>query len=149
MSIITITAPLSARAESYLAAVGNGLGVAHVAWTSTVKPAAAHKARTLTKSTTATVMTGAVYADLAVNDHAETGALPWGEWGAFPHIITHKGAEYARLYVIDGTIRTDYYVDGVRVKRDDFLALLTPSAREAKAPNGGCITVKMASVTIL
>jgi hypothetical protein len=58
-------------------------------------------------------------------------------------VMSHKGREYARLNVVDGTIRTTYTVDGFDVERDAFLAYLTPSQREAKRPIGGTITVKM------
>ena len=138
--------------EAYLAAVAApGVNVLPVAWTSTVKPAAAHKAHVLTKRVSATVMVGVEYANLAVNNDRETGSLPWGEWvkDQYPWLIEHKGTTYARLYTVDGTVRSTYYVDGREVKREDFLALLTPSAREAARPNGGTITVKLDNLTIL
>ena len=136
--------------EAYLAAVSApGVNVVAVAWTSTVKPAAAHKARTLTKRVSATVMTGVEYRNLAVNNDRETGVLPWGEWAVYPYVVQHKGADYARLYTVDGTVKSTYYVDGREVRKDDFDALLTPSAREVKRPHGGTITVKMANLVIL
>ena len=136
--------------EAYLAAINApGVNTLAVAWTTTVKPAAAHKAHTLTKRTSAHVMTGVGYRDLAVNRDRETGTLPWGEWLTYPYIVTHKGNDYARLYTVDDTLRTSYFVDGREVRRDDFLALLTPSARESRRPNGGTITVKMDNLTIL
>lgn len=151
----TITTPaLSARAQSWLDAVGKGVGQQHVGWTSTVDAAAAHKARRLTKTMTATVLTGVEYGDLAVLEGREPGPLPWGEWLVRPHLIGHTAKdgvyrEYARMYVIDGTIRGTYFVDGVRVSKADFDALLTKSAREAKAPVGGTITVKVENLTVL
>jgi hypothetical protein len=94
-------------------------------------------------------MTGVEYASLAVNNDRETGSLPWGEWAIYPYVVTHKGGEYARLYTVDGTIRTTYMVDGTIVRREEFLALLTPSARESARPHGGTITVKMQNLTVL
>jgi len=136
--------------EAYLAAVGApGVGVLPVAWVSTVKPAAAHKAHVLTKRVHATVNTGLEFKNLAVNNDRETGALKWGEWAVYPYIVTHKGQDFGRLYVVDGTVRTAYFVDGREVKRADFDALLTPSARESKRPTGGCITVNLKNLTIL
>ena len=131
----------------YLTAV-NATGLAHysVEWETTVKPAAAHKAHTLTKQSSAVCMTGAEYRSLAVNAGVETGDLPWGEWSMYPYIITHKGTDYARLYTVDNTVRTAYYVDGERVDREAFAAYLTPSQRNASRPNGGTITVTMANV---
>lgn len=134
----------------YLSSINAG-GIDHrkVQWQTTVKPAAAHAARSLRKVTTALVMTGASYADLAVNADTETGALPWGEWAEFPHIVAHKGKEYARLYTLDGTIRSVYMVDGEPVDRDTFNGYLTPSAANRPAPKGGCITVALDNIKVI
>ena len=129
--------------NEYLAAVNAPGQFQAVEWKSTVTPAAAHKGKALTKVTTATVRTGAEYKNFAANADRETGALPWGEWAVYPWVITHKGTDYARLYVLDGTVKTTYFIDGAKVDRDDFLALLTPSARKAKRPTAGCITVAL------
>jgi len=137
------------QTTEYLASVNGGIGHFGVEWQTTVKPAAAHRARTLRKVTTAMVMTGAEYRNLGVNKDVETGALPWGEWSDYPFIVTHKGTDYARLYTIDGTIRSIYLVDGEVVTRDDFNAYLTPSQANVKRPNGGTITVKMENVRLV
>lgn len=136
--------------KTYLDSINAG-GIDHrrVQWQTEVKPAAAHRARSLRKATTALVMTGASYADLGVNANVQTGELPWGEWAEFPHIITHKGKEYARLYVLDGTIQTVYMVDGDVVDRETFKGYLTPSQANAPAPNGGCITVTLDNVKVV
>lgn len=142
---------LSPQAQAYLDAINApGVNVLNVAWTTTEKRvAAANKAHTLTKESTATVMTGVEYQGLAVNNDRETGALPWGEWLMYPYIIGHKGSEYARLYTVDGTIRTTYKVDGKIVRREDYLDLLQPKARESKRPNGGTISVNVENLTVL
>lgn len=129
--------------QHFLDTVTGGLGTFGVEWTSEVKPAAKWAKHTLVKRTTAIAMTGAEFASLVENADRETGPLPWGEWSVHPYVITHRGRDYARLNVVDGTIRTIYTVDGFDVERDAFLAYLTPSAREAKRPIGGTITVKM------
>lgn len=123
-------------------------GVDHkkVTWETTVTPAAAHKHHTLRKVTTALVMVGAEYKNLAVNADKQTGDLPWGKWMVYPHLIAHKGKDYARLYTVDGTLRTAYFVDDEVVSREDFLALLTPSKRDAARPNGGTITVNLDNI---
>lgn len=154
---VVVTRPLSPTAQAYVDAINApGVNVLNVAWTSDVKPAAAHKAHVLTKDITATVMTGVEYANLSVNNDRETGELPWGEWveGYYPYIIGHtpKGGtytEYARLYTVDGTVKVTYKIDGRIVKRADFDAMLTPSARDAARPVGGTITVKVNSLTVL
>jgi hypothetical protein len=135
--------------QDYLDKVRGGLGTFGVEWESTVAPAAKWKGHTLTKVTRAIVMTGAEYANLAENADRETGELPWGEWSEFPFVITHKGTDYARLYCVDGTIRSTFYVDGLDVERSHFLSYLTPSARDAKRPTGGCITVKMGGLRLV
>lgn len=173
---------LSPATSALLVAAFNHPGAYQsVEWTSTVKPAAAHKGANLVKITTAVVRTGVDYANLAVNADTDTGALPWGEWAVFPYVITHKDAEYVRLYVAlkncgrcdgegfvfdgvkdpaecprcDGTgsvprsMSTRYTVDGVEVSRDGFNEYLTPSQRKPSKPNGGTITVRAQSVTLL
>lgn len=142
--------------KTYLDSI-NADGIDHkrVTWQSDVKPAAAHRARSLRKVTTAMVMTGATYRDLAevkvaaAESEKQSGALPWGEWEVYPHIITHKGKDYARLYVVDGTIDTTFFVDGVVVAREVFLDYLTPSQRDAGRPMGGTITVTLDNVKVV
>lgn len=136
--------------QTYLASINAG-GIDHksVTWQTDVKPAAAHRARSLRKVSNAVVMTGASYSDLAENAGVETGALPWGEWAEYPHIVSHKEKEYARLYVVDGTIKTTYFVDGEVVTRDEFNVFLTPSQANASRPNGGCITVTLDNIKVV
>jgi hypothetical protein len=135
--------------QDFLDTVRGGLGTFGVTWESTVTPAARWKGHTLVKRSTAIVMTGATFAGLAENADRETGPLPWGEWSEHPYVITHKGQDYFRLNVVDGTIRTLYSVDGIDVEREMFLSYLTPSAREAKRPIGGTITVKAAGLHLI
>lgn len=136
--------------DDYLKAINApGVNTVGVEWQTDVRPAAAHKAVTLRKVTTAVVMTGVEYAGMSANNDRETGELPWGEWEQFPYIITHKGTEYARLYTLDGSLRTIYLADGNVVSREDFGAYLTPSQRDAKRPNAGCITVKMTNLRLV
>ena len=149
MSAATATANLSTATIVMLDALNRPGAFQSVEWRSEVKPAAAHKTVALHKITSATVRTGIDYANLSVNDGAETGSLPYGQWAVFPYVITHKGNEYVRLYVTDGSVRSRYYVDGVEVSRDEFNGYLTESARKPSRPNGGTITVKAQSLTLL
>ena len=110
----------------------------------------------LRKITTAQVLTGVEYARLAVNNDRETGDLLWGEWaeGLYPYVIEHTGKdgvrrEYARLYTIDGSVRTTYLVDGVPCSWEVFSEYLTPSQRERKRPNGGVLTIKIENVRVM
>jgi hypothetical protein len=146
--------------KTYLDSItADGIDHKRVTWHSTVKPAAAHASHTLRKITTCLVMRGAEYQNLSEvkasksagtatpsGAAAQDGGLPWGEWDVYPHIITHKGTDYARLYVLDGTINSIYTVDGEVVTRDEFNAYLTPSAAKAGRPNGGTVTVKIENV---
>lgn len=135
--------------ETYLTAINApGVNVLTVEWTTSPKPAARHRGTVLRKITTAMVMVGVDYSTLSVNNGAETGDLPWGEWAMFPYIVTHKGTDYARLYTVDGTVRSIYMVGDAVVDRDTFNGYLTPSAAAAKRPNGGCITVKMSNIAL-
>lgn len=136
--------------DTYLSAINApGVGTFGVEWQTTARPAAAHKARVLRKVTTAMCLTGVEYAKLTVNNDTETGALPWGEWAQYPYLVAHKGTEYARVYTVDGTVKTTYLIDGDVATRDDFLALLTPSQRETKRPKGGTLTIKLANMRLV
>ena len=130
----------------FLSAVKGGIDHFRVEWQTTVRPAAAHKGRDLRKVSSAVCMTGAEYRSLAVNNGAQTGDLPWGEWSDYPYVVTHKGQDYARLYTVDGTIKTIYTVDGEVATRDEFNTFLTPSAANAGRPNGGTVTVKLDNI---
>jgi len=149
MTTATATVSLSETAAAFVAAVNSPGAFTAVLWTSDVKPAAAHKGVRLHKVTRATVRTGVDYANLAVNADREVGSLPWGQWAVFPYIVTHKGQDYARLYVVDDSVRTTYFVDGHEVSRETFGEYLTPAARKARRPNGGTITVKCENLRIL
>lgn len=136
--------------ETYLGKVSaNGIDHRKVTWQTQVKGAAAHRSRDLRKVTQAVVMTGADYANLGVNEGKQTGELPWGEWEQFPHIIRNKDKQYARLYVVDGTIRSTYFVDGAVVDKSVFDTFLTPSQRNAAKPNGGTITVTLDNIKVV
>ena len=102
-------------------------------WTSTVTTAAAHKGRVVQKHVRAVVEAGKAYANLNQNADRETGALPWGEWETFPFTITHKGADYLRLYRHEnGFIDVTYTIDGEQVTAEQVAEMLTPSARERR-----------------
>jgi hypothetical protein len=76
-------------------------------------------------------------------ERGEVQPLSWGEWFAFPYVITHKGGYYFRLYPVSVQSVT-YMVNGAEVSREAWLGYLTPSAR-AEAESGErphCITVK-------
>lgn len=146
--------------NEFLAKVNGGVGHFNVEWQTEVKPAAAHTARSLRKVSSATCMTGAEYASLGVHavkdsdgiptgERHETGALPWGEWNVYPFVVSHKGQDYARLYTVDGTVKSIYLVDGDIVDRDTFNSYLTPSAANAPRPKGGTITVKMSNMRVV
>jgi hypothetical protein len=105
-------------------------------WETTVKPAAAHKARVLRKRTVAAVECGTAYGDLAevkagivAGARGEVQSLPWGEWAAYPYIVTHKGREYVRFNLATaGIVSVTYTVDGAEVTREEFNSYLTPAA---------------------
>ena len=86
--------------------------------------------------TVAAVEAGTAYADLAevkagiaAGKRGEVGSLPWGEWAAFPYIVSHKGREYVRLNLAEaGIVSVAYEVDGEAVDAVTFKSYLTASA---------------------
>ena len=135
--------------DDYLGKLNHPGAFQRFTWTSDVKPAAAHKAHKLTKVTSAKARTGVDYANLGANADRETGSLPWGEWSEFPYLVAHKGTLYARLYVVSGSVSSQYYVDDAEVTKAEFDEFLTPGARKAKVNDTGTITVKLANLQAL
>ena len=102
------------------------------------------------KTSTATISTGKAYANLNQNKGIETGALPWGEWKVYPWVITHKGQDYARLYLADNfKVKQTYTINGKPATKKEAQAVTLPSAWTKKS--GGPtlpLSVKMESVEV-
>ena len=50
-------------------------------------------------------------------------SLPWGTWDRFPYTISHKGNEYLRVSMIDGTkFDTTYYRNGKQVTKESIMS---------------------------
>lgn len=132
------------------------------AWKSNPTPAAAFKQSVvLEKHTVGVVQAGIEFQNLsavkdaiAAGERGEVQSLPWGEWSVYPYIITHKDAEYIRLYPSGGlghVPKTTYFVNGEVVEKAKFAEYLTPS--EAKKLVGGadeerplCFTIKAGNI---
>jgi len=124
-----------------------------VEYTSTsTRPRAEFKGTVLAKRVRMVARAGVDFANLsAVKEGIESGErgevqpLAWGDWFAFPYVISHKGGYYFRLYPVAGSKPTVIYsVDGEEVSREAWMGYLTPSDR-AKMESGDrpdCITVK-------
>ena len=141
----------SLTADQILANILNSKGqFVKVVWKSNPKPAAAHKNVLLEKHTAAVCRAGIDYANLSSvkvgieeGTRGEVQSLPWGEWSVFPYLITHKGAEYVRLYPSDSPSNTLYYVNGEETTWQDFSTYLTPSeAAKAIGERPDCFTIK-------
>lgn len=133
-------------------------------WKSNPKPAATFKAYNLEKITEGVVRAGINFANLssvkdaiANGDRGEVQSLPWGEWkldsegkSMFPYIITHKDADYIRLYPSDGVNhypKSTFYVNGEIVDKETFATYLTNSeSKKLLDPSGEsrpeCFTIK-------
>lgn len=131
-------------------------------WKSEPKPAAAHKAIKLEKRTSAIVRSGINFSNLSAvkvgideGTRGEVQELPWGEWkvgdngvSLFPYVITHKDADYLRLYPSDTKASTSYFVNGEAVEKEDFAQYLTPSAAKSllEGEMSLCFTVKRENI---
>lgn len=148
----------SLTAEEILERILNAKGqFVKAVWKSNPSPAAAHKKAgiVLEKHTSAVCRAGINFANLSsVQQGIEEGIrgevqeLPWGQWKSFPYIITHKDAEYVRLYPTDSKCETLYFVNGEQVDRDAFSAYLTPSdaAKMTSGEKPECFTVKRENI---
>jgi len=106
---------------------------------------------------------GAVKAGIEAGERNEVGGLPWGEWSTFPWIISHKGAEYVRLYPVQGQrpdTRFGIFLDGVQQPsipgltiKEAVALLLTPAEAEKllnpKEETLECITKKLEDVSVI
>lgn len=153
----TPSKPISQAATDLISAISKCKGqFACCSFTSTIKGAAAHKDKVLTKRTTGVFRSGINYANLfsvkegiASGERGEVQSLPWGEWALHPWIIIHKDVEYVRLFPVEGQRSTVvYYVDGVEVDKATFQIYLTPS-QCAEKDSPSCITKKLAEVAFL
>jgi hypothetical protein len=119
---------------------------------------------TLIKSTLAVVRAGIDYDNVSnVIDKRADGTLPavnaglpWGEWATdengrnlFPHVITHKGNVYVRLYPTSGSFpRVVYTLDGAVITKETARAYaLASEFNDGDAPD--CFTVKRINVLSL
>lgn len=153
----TPSKPISPAAQSLIAAIKGCRGqYIRAQFDSTVKGAAAHKDKLLTKTTTGVFRSGISFENLASvkdgiasGERGEVQPLPWGEWALHPWILTHKDVEYVRLYPVEGQrSEVHYFIDGAEVDKAAFQACLTPSqCAEKDAP--ACITKKLAEVRML
>ncbi len=103
------------------------------------------------KHTTAYVRAGIDYANLAsVKDSGrEVESLPWGQWAEFPFSITHKGAEYIRLYPATfGNLRPTvrYTVNGKVASVDEVKPLCLASEFRESDEAPACFTIKAENI---
>jgi hypothetical protein len=86
---------------------------------------------------------------------AENAGLPWGEWAEYPIHITHKGADYVRMYPASGVdfttnkpfvAHTEYFKNGVKVEKSDIegVCLASEFRKEDEAPL--CYTIKLENI---
>jgi len=80
---------------------------------------------------------------------AENAGLPWGQWVAFPYLISHKDKHYLRLYPNgNGKIETEYFLNGEKTTLEQVKPFLLAS----ELPSGEkpeCITVTLENITEL
>lgn len=106
------------------------------------KPAAAFKGTSLKRVVKGAFRSGIAFENLkevkeaiASGERGEVQSLPWGEWKQFPHIITHKGNDYIRIYPAVGVGQvpsTTYLVNEEEVNKETYLTYLTESDRKKK-----------------
>lgn len=109
----------------------------------------------ITKETRATVRAGINHdARAKVQDAREQGelpavnsGLPWGQWLAFPYVITHKGEFYLRLYPVENRFpRVIYRANGHVINKADAQMLCLASEFKEHDTAIGCFTLKLKSL---
>ena len=144
---------MSINVEKFLSSKGNFVSAS---FTTTKKPASAHKLRKLQKSTTGVFRAGINFANLgsvktaiANGERGEVQPLPWGEWYEFPYVIKHKEQFYLRFYPAkNAKLEVTYLVDDKEVTKEVFNSFLTPSDAKERE-NFECFVVKCDNITAL
>jgi len=124
----------------------------------------AHAANIVQKVTAMTVISGISFENrkdirdaIEAGERGEVGALPWGQWKQFPHVIEHKGKDYLRLYLpskaqIDAGFfkqtTVSFTCNGKEISRAEAVTLCGSKA-EAKENESGCMTVKAENLAIV
>jgi hypothetical protein len=152
MSNITPTvASLPAPVQAIVASLNAPGAFTPMTWRTTKSPAAAHRGRVLTKITHALVRTGVEYAAISsvamrlAAEGREAGDLPWGEWAVYPLIVRNGDEYYLRVAPVPGhTMRSEYFIDGAPVAREEWYAMQPPSARKEGAPE--VLTIKVSNI---
>lgn len=125
---------------------------------------AAHAANIVQKVTSMTVISGIAFENrkdikdaIAACERGEVQPLPWGQWQQFPHVITHKGADYIRLYLPSNAQQASgfykpttvqFTCNGVPITREKAIELCGSKA-QAKENESGCMTVKAQNLAIV
>ena len=71
----------------------------------------------------------------------ENQGLPWGEWMEYPYLIRHKGKHYLRLYVDRSAIRTNWYLNGEKIPKNEILDVLLSSEKSNKESTDRYLTL--------
>lgn len=78
---------------------------------------------------------------------AENAGLPWGEWMLYPYVIAHKGEQYLRVSLFNGTFKptASFWQNGVEITREQ--AKLACYASEFKDHDGtDCFSIKASNI---
>lgn len=125
-------------------------------WQKSCKLLQGYAGNVVTKTTVAVVRGGIDYANLASvregiasGERDEVQSLPWGEWAQFPVHITHRGADYVRLYPPTGGIsqmpKVQWQLNGEPVEYAAIEHMLLASEKP-KGEKPDCFTVKAENI---
>ena len=89
----------------------------------------------------------------SVQDKRESGelpavnaGLPWGQWLIFPHVISHKGNLYLRIYPANqNQVKSEYFLNGISARREEIEPLCLAS-EFTERESVECMTIKLENV---
>lgn len=77
---------------------------------------------------------------------ATNQGLPWGQWLVFPHVISHKGNLYLRIYPANANqVKAEYFLNGESARREEIEPLCLASEFQERA-SVECMTVTLSHV---
>lgn len=77
---------------------------------------------------------------------AVNAGLPWGQWLVFPHIISHKGNLYLRIYPANANqVKAEYFLNGESARLEEIEPLCLASEFQERG-DVECMTVTLSHV---
>ena len=78
---------------------------------------------------------------------AENAGLPWGEWMLYPYVIAHKGEQYLRVSLFNGSFKptASFWQNGLEITREQAIFACYASEFQDKS-DADCFSIKASNI---